>query len=58
MACSKSQAIGWNDSGLRGCHVTAVGELYVDGISIGLDVVARAAGFEKWPLHPVSDIEC
>ena len=58
MACGKRQAIDWNDAGLRGCHATAVGELYVDGIGIGLDVAAQDVGIEIWPLHPVSDIAC
>ena len=47
MACGKRQDIDWDDAGLRGCHVTSVGKLYVDGIGIGLDVVARAFGIEK-----------
>ena len=38
--------------------MTAVGELYVDGIGIGMDVVARDVGLEKWTLHPVSAIAC
>ena len=58
MACSKRQASEWNDAGLRGCHATVVGELYVNGIGIGMDVVARTVGLEKWPMHPVSDIAC
>ena len=41
VACSKSKASDWNDAGVRGGHATAVGELYVDGIGIGMDVVAR-----------------
>ena len=56
VACSKRQASDWDDAGVRGGHATAVGELYVDGIGIGVDVVARAVGLEKWPLHPVSAI--
>ena len=47
MACGKRQASDWNDASLCGCHATAVGELYVDGIGIGLDVVARDVGLEK-----------
>ena len=47
MAYSKRQASDWNYVSLRGCHATAVGELYVDGIGIGMNVVARAAGLEK-----------
>ena len=58
MARSKRQASDWSDASLRGCHATAVGELYVNGISIGMDVVTQAVGLEKWPLHPVSDIAC
>ena len=57
-ACSKRHAIDWNDASLRGYHVTDVGELYVDGIGIGLNVVPRAVYIEKWPLHPVSAIAC
>ena len=58
MACSKRQASDWNDASLRGCHATVVGELYKNGIGIGLDVVAWDVGLEKWPLYPVSAIEC
>ena len=58
VVCGKRQAIDWNDSGLRGCHATAVGKLYMDGIGIGLDVVAQAIGLEKWPYYPVLAIAC
>ena len=58
MECSKRQASDWNDASLSGCHATAVGELYVNGIGIGMDVVAQAVGLEIWPLRPVSDISC
>ena len=30
----------------------------MNGIGIGMDVIARAVGLEKWPMHPVSDIAC
>ena len=58
MACSNRQAIDWNDAGLHGCHATTVGEMYMDGIGIGLDVVARSVGLGKWPFHPVLAIAC
>ena len=58
MAYSKRQASDWNDASFSGFHATAVGELYMNGISIGMDVVARAVGLEIWPLRPVSDISC
>ena len=47
VAYGKRQAIDWNDAGLRGCHTTAVGKLYVDGICIGLNFVTRDVGLEK-----------
>ena len=47
MAFGKRHSIDWNDAGLRVCHATAVGELCMDGIGIGLDIVARAVGILK-----------
>ena len=46
MECSKRQASDWNDASLSGCHATAVGELYMNGIGIGMDVVANSVGIE------------
>ena len=47
MACKKRQASDCNDAGVCGGHATAVRELYIDGIGVGLDVVARTISLGK-----------
>ena len=45
--CRKSQAGNWNDAVVCGGCVIAVGDLYVDGIGIGMDIVALDVGLEN-----------